>query len=102
MPIAGSLYDFTKDNVDQSPDEHGVYALYDGQELIYYGRAAGYGVTIRSRLQDHYAGREGRCTQGADGYRREVTDTPIMREKELLEEYQRVYGRLPRCNERIG
>lgn len=28
--------------------------------------------------------------------------TPIARERELLEEHKRLYGKLPRCNERIG
>ncbi len=102
MPIGGDRYGFTKNNVDQAPEEHGVYALYDGDALIYYGRAAGDGVTIRSRLQDHQAGREGKCTQGATAYRREVNSKPVSREKELLEEFQRQNGRLPRCNERIG
>ena len=39
MPIPGDRYTFSKENVDKSPDEHGVYALFDGDVLIYYGRA---------------------------------------------------------------
>lgn len=102
MPIVGDKYGFTQENVDKSPDDHGVYELYEGEELIYIGRAAGDGVTIRSRLQDHFRGDDGSCTQRADGYRREVTDRPRAREVELLNEHQRRYGRLPRCNARIG
>lgn len=46
-------YEFTSKNVDNSPDKPGVYALYYGDEIIYYGRAQGDTVTIRSRLQSH-------------------------------------------------
>ena len=100
MPITGERYAFTKENVDRAPAERGVYALYDGSTLIYYGRAAGDYVTVRSRLQSHHSGREGACTQGAATYRREVTTRPVAREKELLDEYKSANGgRLPRCNE---
>jgi len=102
MPIAGDEYLFTEKNINNAPDEAGVYALYDGDEIIYYGRAAGETITIRSRLQDHFAGREGDCTQQATDYRRETTTRPVSREKELLEEYERINRKLPRCNERIG
>jgi excinuclease UvrABC nuclease subunit len=100
MPISGDKYAFTKDNVNKAPDDHGVYALYDGDVLIYYGRAAGDGVTIGSRLRSHFKGDEGPCTQGATHYRREVTSRPVAREVELLNEFENAYRRLPRCNDR--
>ncbi len=100
MPISGDRYAFTKENVNQAPDVHGVYELYDNSELIYIGRAAGDGVTIRNRLQRHLSGQEGPCTKGATAYRREENTAPISREKELLTAYEKQYGRLPRCNER--
>jgi len=100
MPITGDSYAFTKDNVDASPDAHGVYALYDGDVLIYYGRAAGTGVTIRSRLQRHFAGTDGPCTKKATCYRREQTENAAVREAELVEEYKKANkGKKPRCNE---
>lgn len=100
MPIGGIKYPFSKDNVDKAPDQHGVYELYDGDELIYIGRAAGDGVTIRTRLQAHHRGDEGRCTQRATHYRREANSRPVARESELLRAYVTRHGRLPRCNER--
>ncbi len=102
MPILGDLYAFTEENVKNAPDQAGVYALFDGHEVINYGRAQGGSVTIRSRLQDHISGREGPCTQEATSYRRELISDPVAREKELLEEHRRLYGRLPRCNDRVG
>jgi len=101
LPISGDKYAFIQQNIDQSPASHGVYALYDGDTTIYFGRAAGMGVTIRTRLQAHKRGDEGKCTQSASHYRREVTEAATSREKELLEEYLSKSGRLPRCNEAI-
>lgn len=102
MPINGDKYEFSEKNVNNAPDVHGVYALYEGDVLTYYGRAAGDGVTIRSRLQSHRRGAEGPCTEGATHYRREQTTRPIARELELLQEYEKAYGRLPRCNKKVA
>ena len=94
-------YPLTQQNVDSSPNNIGVYELYDGETIIYIGRASGTD-TIRKRLQSHKRGDEGACTQRATNYRREICNNPISRETELLEEYKRIHGKLPRCNERIG
>lgn len=98
MPIEGDKYGFIIQNVDLSPDVPGVYALYDGDSLIYYGRAAGDGVTIRSRLQSHLSGKEGPSTQKATHYKREQSTQPVARELELLQEFENIYRKLPRCN----
>lgn len=102
MSISGKSYQFTEANVNGSPEEKGVYELIEDGTTIYFGRAAGDTVTIRSRLQSHFRGDEGSCTQSATRYRREVTGRPIAREKELLDEYEALHGDLPRCNERRG
>ena len=99
MPISGKLYAFTQDNVNRAPAEHGVYQLYEDEATTYIGRAAGDGVTIRSRLQSHFRGDEGSCTQAATDYKREVSSKPISRERELIDEYERGHGGLPRCND---
>lgn len=100
MPIQGDKYPKTNDNLGNAPAKHGVYQLYEDSAIIYIGRAAGIGVTIRSRLSDHAAGRDGPCTKAYTHYKREVTESAKSREYELLEEFQRNYGRLPACNER--
>jgi hypothetical protein len=102
VPKGGELYDFTQENVDKAPASHGVYALFDGDALIYYGRAVGTNVTLRSRLQSHERGSEGTCSQGATHYRRETTNDPAGREEALLNDYRRLNDRLPRCNERVA
>jgi hypothetical protein len=101
MPISGDLYPFTEENVNKSPDQPGVYALYQNAELTYYGMSQ---TSVRSRLQRHHAGAEGPCTKAATHYRREITTAAEAprREQELLLEYQRLHGRLPRCNDRTG
>ena len=100
--ITGRLYPFTATGITAAPEKPGVYALYDGAELIYYGRALGPGTTIRSRLGDHRLGREGNCTQEASHFRCEEIPEPANREIELLNEFERQFGRRPRCNEKKG
>lgn len=89
-------------NVNQVPNRHGVYWLYWRGRLIYIGRAAGFAVSVRSRLHDHMAGREGRCTQVADMFAYEICLNPVARERSLLDGHKRLYGCLPACNDRIG
>jgi hypothetical protein len=100
MAIDGEKYGFIAQNIDLSPDVHGVYALYYNEDLIYYGRASGEDVTIRSRLQSHLNGREGPCTQKATHYKREQSSHALARELELLQEFEKTFRKLPRCNER--
>ena len=103
MPIDSERYEFTDENVAEAPAKHGVYQLEENGTITYIGRASGTGVTIRSRLQSHKSGAEGRCTAIATHYRREVCSDPITREKQLQNEYKLAHGgRLPRCNERVG
>lgn len=98
MPISGDTHPFDKENVDRAPPVKGVYALYDVNECIYIGSAEGEGG-VRTRLQAHLRGDEGKCTQSAIGYKREPSDHPKIAEGLLLEEYKQQHGKLPRCNE---
>jgi hypothetical protein len=95
-------YRFTRTVIAGAPDDAGVYALWDGEELIYYGRAggkgSGEGATIRSRLMDHYQGRVDAQTKRATHYGWELCKDPVAREAELLREHQRQFGKLPRLN----
>ena len=93
--LTGDRYTYNAENVSRSPDSHGVYELYYVDEVVYIGRASGIGVTIRSRLRDHL-GEPG--LKDATSYRREVTESAITREQELLAAFRRHFGRLPRHN----
>ena len=96
MPIAGSTYTFSQKNISRVSSNPGVYALFDGVEIIYYGSAT---KSIQDRLQDHFDGSAGPCTKGATSYKRQEHNNPVAREKALLTEYQNSNGRLPRCND---
>ena len=100
MSISGKRYAFTKKNVDKSPNEHGVFALFDASELIYVGRAAGNGMTIRSEMQKHLGTEDAVGAGKATHYCREATEDSEQRLNELLTEYKQANeGRLPRRNE---
>jgi hypothetical protein len=88
-------YRFTRIVISGAPDDAGVYALWDGDEVVYYGRSDGAGSTIRSRLLDHYYEGASRPTH----YSWEVCKDPAAREAELLREHRTRYGRLPRNNQ---
>jgi hypothetical protein len=101
MPIASPRYAFTAVMVGGAPPDPGVFALWENDELIYYGRALGQGATIQSRLREHLEAGES-CTSPATHYGWEITSNPRAREAELLREYERAHGRLPRCNARAA
>jgi hypothetical protein len=94
-----TLLAFSEANINLAPESHGVYALYDAIGIIYIGRAAGQGVTIRSRLARHKSGAEGACTKSATAFWFEATPNAVGRERELLQWYRNTYRALPRCNE---
>ena len=97
MPIASPRYAFNAMMIAGAPPDPGVYALWERDELIYYGRALGDEVTIQSRLREHLE-HGVRGTAGATHYGWEIAANPRAREAELLREYQKSHGRLPRCN----
>jgi hypothetical protein len=99
MPIASPRYVFTRTMIAGAPDDPGVYALWEKEELIYYGHARGASATIQSCLKQHLAGGNA-CTKSATHYGWEIAGNPAVREAELLGEFERVNKRLPRCNSR--
>lgn len=102
MTISSPRYPFNQATLNGVPDRAGVYALYDGTTVIYYGCAQGGIVTIRSRLQRHFRGDEGACTKSATHFTAEPCTNPVTREEELLNEFKNLNNRLPRCNTRVG
>ncbi len=93
MPIASPRYPFNHVMVSGAPPDPGVFALWEAEELIYYGRAH----SIQAELQKHLARGEP-CTGRATHYGWEISSNAAAREAELLREHRRAYGRLPRCN----
>ena len=82
-----------------APEDPGVYALWENDELFYYGHTRSANVTIRSRLLEHLGGRD-ECTRNATHYGWEISTNPAQREADLLREHQRANHELPRCNRR--
>ena len=87
-------YRFTRIVIAGAPDDRGVFALWDREDIVYYGRADGSGSTIRSRLLDQYLSDPNRATH----YSWELCADPASRELELLREYEGAFGRPPKYN----
>ena len=100
MPITNTKYQFTESNINSYASDHmGVYGLYDTMSMvIYYGSTD---TSIKARLLRHFAGTEGKCTQGATYFNFERHFNPKYREGELVEQHKRLYGKLPKCNEAV-
>jgi len=99
MTIQSEKILFVLGNLSVIPDKPGVYGLYQAGQTIYYGKSSN---SIRDRVENHMHGREGPCTHSADMFNWEEMHFPERREEQLLQEYRRFYGRLPRCNDRLG
>jgi len=98
MPFPLQTFPFTAKLIAGSPQEPGVYLLWQDGEVIYVGRAGGRGATIRSCLVDHFSGSLGPCTKRATEYSWEISRDPSGREQEILADYRAKFERLPRCN----
>ncbi len=101
MPVYGNSYPFREGCISIETTGAGIYILYSGGEIIYIGKADSVGG-IKRKLVDHKRGREGPCTLGANAYKYELSSSPQFREKELLAEHMRTFGKLPRCNVRFS
>jgi DNA polymerase-3 subunit epsilon len=92
-----TLTSFTTWNVNSIPESEGVYELFDtGSNLIYIGRSD----NLRRRLTEHLNTSD-TCIKSAAYFTFEVTWRSAAREQELLEEYKRIHGRYPRCNDKL-
>lgn len=98
MPLSTLREPFTDAFIGLASLENGVYSLWDGEVIIYYGKAGGYN-SIRARLQAHKRGDEGPCTMTATAFQQEITFLPAVRELQLLREYLARFNQLPRCND---
>lgn len=97
MAVAGKKHPFKSKSIAKSPRKSGVYALYDGGKVIYFGATS---KSIQTRLQRHLHGYEGSCTQTAAHYKFERTSRPKRKERKLLKAYEAKHENLPPCNER--
>ncbi len=94
MSINAGSVPFTESLVAAAPDASGVFALWEGGGIVYYGRAA----QLRSALDAHLRGRaaSGRRVSGCSW---EVAVDPARRHEELLRQYAAAHRALPLWND---
>ncbi len=90
---SGSL-PFTESLVRAAPDAAGVFALWQGGGIVYYGRAE----EIRRALGEHFAART-ISAQRVSGCSWEIAPDPEARYRELMREYASAHGYLPLWND---
>jgi len=104
MPIANRHWSFNPTVVSGAPDEPGVYALLEDDEVVYYGCAV-LGSTIQSALSEilmRVRDGQGGCLQRVTRYSWEITHRPRLREAELLREFEQAHQHPPRCNQALA
>jgi hypothetical protein len=98
MPINGKRYPFVEYAIAGAPADPGVFALWEGDELIYIGAAQGNGATLQSALKEHLKGLFP-CTLASTHYSWELARNVKTLEQRVLEEFRNSFRRLPRCNQ---
>jgi hypothetical protein len=97
MSITNPNLPFTAPLIAAAPDTSGVFALWQGGAIVYYGKASSGAATIRSALDDHF---KGHCF-GGERLRCswEIADNPESRYRELMTEFENAHQRMPRWND---
>jgi hypothetical protein len=100
MSIIGRRWSFTPTVVSGAPESSGVFALFEGDKLVYYGATVP-GGTLRGALVEHLrrARPEESPTHEVTHYAWEIVAMPELRELDLLREYHEAHGRVPRYNQ---
>lgn len=89
-------WELTPYMVSLLPELPGVFALWEGKELVYIGRATP-PTTLRALLEQHVRGQHA-CTARASHYAWQLALDPAKKERELLAQYRALYRQFPRCN----
>lgn len=75
----------------------GVYVLYDKNlEPIYIGASENLQQTFERYVNQDFDNNS--CKQRTRTYQRIFVENPKEKQKQLLEEYEREYGKVPSCN----
>jgi hypothetical protein len=92
MAFGRQRFPFTAWAISGAPEDSGVIALWQGEELIFLGRAA----QIRMALWEHYARKA--APFDATHYSWELSRTAAQLEADLLREYELANKQLPLGN----
>ncbi|TAK80678.1 MAG: hypothetical protein EPO20_28200 [Betaproteobacteria bacterium] len=96
MAVASLRWRFHADAVRDTPEQQGVFTLWDASDCVYIGHTP-WNTTLRDRLRAYLELQE----QGliaASHFTWEATPTPKTREGDLLQVYLDKHGSLPRYN----
>jgi len=96
MPLASLRRSFTPESVRATPDQQGVFTLWDGNECVYVGHTP-WNTSLRDRLRRTLALQQ-EAVVDASHFTWEVTPTPKTREGDLLELFLEKHGKPPRYN----
>jgi hypothetical protein len=94
MAINSSSLPFTETLVGAAPQAAGVFALWQGGGIVYYGRAD----AIRRALAEHFAARA-LGAQRVSGCSWEISADPEARYQELMREYAAAHCSVPLWND---
>ncbi len=97
MTFTDTMQSLTLIEIQRVPEVEGVYELADSSRLIIY---IGRSVNLQKRLNEHLLTTD-TCLKLASYFQYEQTLSSEAREREMLEDYRRIHGRLPRCNDVI-
>jgi hypothetical protein len=89
-------YPFTRAMIEYAPETEGVYGFFEGDGIIYIGKAVDV-MTIKTCLLLHQDASFGDCTMKATAYTWEITAWPTASETELLAAFFRAHAHDPRC-----
>jgi hypothetical protein len=94
MSITSAAMPFTESLIAAAPQAPGVFALWAGGGIVYYGRA----MTIRIALDEQLRARllSGERVSGCSW---EVAPDPEKRHSELLHDYLAAHQRMPLWND---
>ena len=96
MPVASLRWQFDAESVRDTPDEQGVFTLWDAEECVYIGHTPG-NTSLRDRLRAHLSLRHEGLIE-ASHFAWETTPMPRTREGDLLAACLGKRGKLPRYN----
>lgn len=97
MPIWSRKWPFLEYSVKAAPLDQGVFGLWRDNELLFIG-STNRPHSLRMCLLEHFNGQHGEESRTADHYSWEVAENPDKRKTEVLSDYQRANGRLPKLN----
>src|SRR5581483_8152573 len=94
MSITSASVPFTESLIAAAPFAPGVFALWQGGGIVYYGRTGTIGIALDERLG-------ARAVRGerVSGGRGEVAAGPAARQQELMRDYLAAHRALPLWND---